>query len=111
MSDQKRWFKVWTSIISDDDFEPSRPGGLLSLGRFTILGAFTALHGTHGILEIMPDTLLRLMQARTLAEIRDDIAFKNVVLEEGKNRYGKVTVTWAKWVTFQEDSTAKERMR
>ena len=24
MADQKRWFKVWTSILSDDDFDPSQ---------------------------------------------------------------------------------------
>ena len=111
MADQKRWFKVWTSIISDDDFDPARIGGLLGLGRFAMLGAYTALHGTRGTLEVMPDTLLRLTNAANIDELRSELALKNVSFEEGKNRYGKVTVTWEKWLTYQEDSTAKERMK
>jgi hypothetical protein len=115
MGDQKRWFKVWTSITSDDDFDSLRPGGLLSLGRFTILGAYTALHGERGILEIMPDTLFRLLNITDhvtgLVTIRGDLAFKNVSFEEGKNRHGKITVTWTKWVKYQEDSTQAERQK
>lgn len=111
MADQKRWFKVWTSITSDDDFDPSRLGGLLSLGRFSILGAYTALHGEHGVVEIMPDTLFRLLDVTDLVTVRNDLAFKNVSFEEGKNRHGKITVTWAKWVKYQEDSTQAERQK
>ena len=111
MADQKRWFKVWTSITSDDDFDPSRPNGLLSLGRFTILGAYTALHGERGVLKIMPDTLLRLLNVTELVTVRGDLAFKNVSFEEGKNHHGKITVTWAKWVKYQEDSTQAERQK
>ena len=111
MADQKRWFKVWTSITSDDDFDPSRPNGLLSLGRFTILGAYTALHGERGVLKIMPDTLLRLLNVTDIVTVRGDLAFKNVSFEEGKNHHGKITVTWAKWVKYQEDSTQAERQK
>lgn len=111
MADQKRWFKVWTSIISDDDFDPTRPAGLVGLGRFCILGAYTALHGENGVLQVMPDTLLRVTQAANLDELKRDIALKNVSFEEGKNRYGKVTVTWSKWEKYQEDSTHAERQK
>ncbi len=111
MADQKRWFKVWTSITSDDDFDPSRPGGLMGLGRFAILGAYTALHGEKGRLEIMPDTLFRLTNSANINELQCDLALKNISFEEGKNRYGKIAVTWAKWQTYQEDTTAKERMK
>lgn len=109
MADQKRWFKVWTSVVSDDDFDTTRAGGLVSLGRFSMLGAYTALHGEKGVLEIMPDTLLKLTQAGTLDELKSDLAFKNVVFSEGQNRHGKISVTWQKWRKYQEDHTAKER--
>lgn len=111
MADQKKWFKLWTSVISDDDFDPSRPGGLIGLGRFAALGAYTALHGERGIVEIMADTLFRVTQARTLDELRRDLALKNVSFEEGKNRHGKITVTWHKWTKYQEDSTQAERAK
>lgn len=111
MADQKKWFKVWTSICSDDDFDPSRPTGLIGLGRFSILGAYTALHGNRGIVEIMPDTLFRITQCHGLDELRCDLALKNVHFEEGKSVYGKITVTWDKWVKYQEDSTQAERQK
>lgn len=107
MADQRKWFKVWTAILSDDDFDPSR--GLISVGRFTMLGAYTALHGEKGVVEIMPDTLFRITETHTLDELRCELAFKNVTFEEGKNRHGKITVTWAKWVKYQEDSTQAQR--
>jgi len=111
MADQKKWFKVWTSIVSDDDFDPSRVTGLLSLGRFCILGAYTALHGERGVVDIMPDTLFRILQTQSIDELREDLALKNVTFEERKNRHGKITVTWAKWIKYQEDSTQAERAR
>lgn len=111
MADQRKWFKVWTSIVSDDDFDPSRSSGLIGLGRFAILGAYTALHGQRGVVQIMPDTLFRITQAHTLDDLRADLALKNVHFEEGKNRHGKVTVTWAKWKKYQEDSTQAERAK
>jgi len=102
---------VWTSIVSDDDFDPSRPEGLEAVGRFCILGAYTALHGNKGVVDIAPATLFRLMNVQSLDEIRGNSTFTNVSFEEGKNRYGKVTVTWQKWQKYQVDSTVAERMR
>lgn len=111
MADQLRWFKVWTSIISDDDFDPVRAGNLNGLGRMCMLGAYTALHGRKGIVKIMQDTLLRLLQAHNLDELRHDIALKNVSFEEGKNHHGKITVTWDKWIKYQLDSTQAQRQQ
>ncbi len=111
MADQKKWFKVWTSITSDDDFDPSRQGGLIGLGRFAILGAYTALHGEKGKVDILPATLFRLLQVQNIDELSCELALKNVSFEEGKNRYGKIVVTWKNWQKYQEDSTAKDRMK
>lgn len=122
MADQKRWFKVWTSIISDDDFDTAREGGFEAIGRFIILGAYTALHGNSGVLEISEDTLLRLMRVKSVADLAAIPTFRNVhfaprfeenlhLVEEGKNRNAKITVTWDKWVKYQEDSTQAERAK
>lgn len=111
MADLLKWFKVWTAINSDDDFEPVTEEDLADIGRWTLLGAMTAEHGTKGVLEIRPETLNRLTLVRNLDELRCKKVFKNVSFEEGKNRYGKVTVTWAKWSKFQVDSTAALRQK
>jgi len=111
MADQKRWFKVWTSIVSDDDFDPTIPGVLEGVGRFALLGAYTALHGNRGVVEIAHGTLFRLMKVENLVDLRSNCTLKNVHFEEGKSVYGKITVTWDKWVKYQEDSTQAERQK
>lgn len=111
MADNKKWFKVWTAILADDDFDSQRPGTLENIGRFALLGAYTALQGEAGRVEVMPDTLYRMLQVQNLDELKSVLLLKNVHFEEGKNRYGKIIVTWNKWKKYQEDSTAAERMK
>jgi hypothetical protein len=111
MADQLKWFKVWTSILSDDDFDPFREGTLADTGRWMRLGAYTALHGNSGSVEIMKDTLFRLLNVTDIGELTCKLMFKNVLFEEGKNRDGKITVTFHKWHKYQIDSTAALRMK
>ena len=111
MGDHKRWYKFWTSLLSDDDFDPRRPGNLENIGRYAMLGAYIAEHGTSGVLEVMPDTLFGLMRVKDIDALRALQVFRNVSFEEGKNRYGKIVVTWQNWYTFQSDSTARERVK
>jgi len=111
MSDQMKWFKVWTSILSDDDFNPDRESTPIGIMRFAMLGAFTALHGSKGKVAIMPDTLFKITRAQSIGDLRTTLTLKNVSFEEGKNRYGKINVTWRKWNKYQRDSTAAERNR
>lgn len=111
MADQKRWFKVWTSILSDDDFDPEIEGILGSIGRFVLLGSYAALHGTRGRFEIRKRTLFRLMQHNNLDAIRAEIALRNVTFEEGKNDNDKIIVTLLNWTKYQIDSTLYERQK
>ena len=45
MADQKRWFKVWTTILHDPDF---RTMPVEDVGRWVLLGALIAAHGDYG---------------------------------------------------------------
>lgn len=110
MSDQKKWFKLWTSILSDDDFNPD-DHGLLRLGRFCLLGAYLALHGNKGVAVISEKLLLRYTQCDNIDTLRADFMHKNIVFEECKNRHGRITVTFHKWVKYQEDSTQAKRQQ
>ena len=49
MADNGRWFKVWTSIFDDPDFQEMT---LEEIGRWVLLGAFTKLSGDRGTLVI-----------------------------------------------------------
>lgn len=49
MADQKLWYKVWTSILSDPDFALMP---IADIGRWVLLGAAIALSGTNGSLRI-----------------------------------------------------------
>jgi hypothetical protein len=49
MADQRRWFKVWTSIAANGRFAEM---SLEDIGRWTLLGAAMALDGDHGTLQV-----------------------------------------------------------
>ena len=111
MADQKKWFKVWTSILSDDDFDCSTQEGRDRLARFVWLGAYSALHGNSGKTDIDKDFLLSRLGITDLSRLSVTLACKHVSFEEGKNHHGKTSVTVAKWVKYQQDSTQAERQR
>lgn len=111
MADQKRWFKVWTSILSDDDFDCSSQEGRDRLARFVWLGAYAALHGEHGKTDIELSFLLSRLGVTELSRLTDALACKNVAFEEDKNRHGKTAVTIDKWNRYQEDTTQAQRQQ
>lgn len=111
MADLKRWFKVWTAILDD-------PGHVdLSLedtGRWTRLGALTALAGRGGRLMVKPPAkrLLQVLETDTIEAAK--VAIKrlpNVLIEEGKSDNGGFAVTWKNWNKYQADSTGYERLK
>ena len=67
MADQKRWFKVWTSITANGHFAEM---SLEDVGRWTLLGAATALDGDDGRLEVpgRGAELCRLLRVGSKAE-------------------------------------------
>ncbi len=110
MADKLRWFKVWTIINNDPDFEEL---SLEDLGRWAKLGAYIAEHGRRGVLDL-PVAAKRLCQMMRCS--REDL--KNVVnrlpkvsFEEGLKRHGRITVTWKNWVKYQADTTQAKRQK
>jgi hypothetical protein len=107
MADQKRWFKVWTSLLVDMDAQANDV-----IGAWTRLGCRAALVGASGVVEF--DSWAHL--ARFL-NVPDDGAqelmarMRNVSVDEAKTRHGKLTVTFKNWTKYQEDSTQAERAR
>ena len=111
MSDQKKWFKVWTAILSDWRFDPITENNLTDLGRFAWLGAYAALHGDSGYFSLPTAYLLAKLHVTDLLQLNSVTALSNISFEESKTHDGETTVTIKKWSKYQEDSTVAERMR
>ena len=111
MADQKRWFKVWVSILDDPHFQEL---SLEDIGRWTLLGAMTAFVGSAGHLA-SPNGSRRLREVlRVESEkgLREAIErLPSVVIEEGKKRDDELSVTWQNWHKYQKDATAAQRMQ
>ena len=111
MADQKRWFKVWTSIVANGRFAEMT---LEDIGRWTLLGAATALDGDRGRLEVpgQAKELCRLLRVDDIRAAKDALKrLRSVQFEEGENRHGELSVTWKNWQKYQEDSTQAARQK
>ena len=111
MADQKRWFKVWVSILDDPHFQEL---SLEDIGRWTLLGALTAFVGTKGRLRTPAGArrlreALRMNGADPLKEVIERLP--SVSFEEGKKDNPERCVTWTHWQRYQRDSTVAERVK
>jgi hypothetical protein len=111
MADQKRWFKVWTSLIVDMDALPNDV-----IGAWTRLGCRAALVGSQGRViftgwaHLARFWNVTVDDAQRLASLMPNVCV-TVDVEEGTTRYGELTVTLKNWLKYQEDSTVAARMR
>lgn len=111
MADQRRWFKVWTSIVANGVFAEM---SLEDIGRWTLLGAATALDGDRGMLQVPGEgkELCRLLRVPDLEAAKEALKrLRSVEFEEGQNRNDAGTVTWRNWRKYQEDTTGRERQQ
>lgn len=110
MADQKRWFKLWCSAPADDSLQALPACERWAWAAF---GCYTKLHGTLGRVQVSPsNAVLAAEMGVPVERLMSTIAnLPNIRVEEGANRYGKVTVTWKNWTKYQEDSTVAERMK
>ena len=108
MADNKKWFKVWTSILADPDLWTL---SLEDIGRWAMLGALTALHGDNGILTTSKKALGTFIRSNGTELENSLIALQNVSIEYVKNSNGTFTVTFLNWQKYQEDSTVAERQK
>jgi hypothetical protein len=91
MADNKRWFKVWTSILSDPDFD-DLPNDII--GIWTKLGALVAKHGEKG----------KIIVTNTQLEKRTGCTFSE--LESAKLRLAQINVA----LESHDNGTTKSRM-
>ncbi len=131
MSDNKKWFKVWGSILVD----PAMAGlTLADMGRWVRLGAYISTVGNRGKLTIVPpaQSFLLAMEVESLADAK--MALKrlpNVTIftygdtlkqkdSSGQIRStqtvclddnGSFIVIMRNWFKYQVDSTAYERVK
>jgi len=108
VADQKKWFKVWTSILSNANFAEM---SLEDIGRWTLLGAAIALDGDKGSLEIPGEgkELCRILRVKNLTEAAYTLKrIKSAELDVQKVS-GKKSVRYRNWYTYQEDSRRLER--
>ena len=111
MADQKRWFKVWTSIVANGQFAEM---SLEDIGRWALLGAATALDGDDGRLEI-PGSGRELCRILRVPDLDAAHVVLNRIIsvqyEEGTNDRVTAVVTFKNWRKYQIDSTQVKRQK
>lgn len=108
-SDQKRWFKLYASLLTDQDIL------LLDTAdrwRWVALALYTNIHGKSGRIEI--DTrhpvLAAAMSCAPGKDLEDAIfRLPKVSVERVEKHPGKIIVTFRKWVKYQHDDSAKRK--
>lgn len=111
MADQKKWFKVWSTILIDPHHANM---SLEDVGRWTRLGAMIVSSGEAGELKIIPPAkpFLVAMDCPDLNAAKSAIKMlPNTVIEEGRNDNGSFTVIMKNWFKYQVDSTAYDRLK
>jgi hypothetical protein len=101
MADNKRWFKVWTSILSDPGLQVIP---LEDWGRWIKLMALTAMHGENGNVTV-PVTYLQ--QQLCIKDLMC-VALPNIEIESDDVT---VTVTIKNWAKYQAFSESYERVQ
>ncbi len=104
MSDQKKWFKVWNSILTDPSFLDLP---VEQIGRWTLLGSLISLHGENGKITLSKDSLYKLLRVQN----DNGLVLPNVIFEEGKSDNAIITVIMKNWLKYQLDSTGYERLK
>lgn len=111
MADQKKWFKVWASIIHDAKFQNIR---LEDIGAWTLLGALMCEQGTNGKIQIIPPATitLALFRCETIENLIMTLnRLPNVSITPPSKDNGSFTVIISKWFTYQVDSTGYTRLK
>lgn len=104
MADQKRWFKVWSSILNDQGFHKL---GNEFLGIWCRLGCLICQQGSNGKIEAE----ISYFEDQLKCKFDAILMLPNVVIEEVKSDNGRKTVTIKNWNKYQLDSTGYERIK
>jgi hypothetical protein len=111
MSDNKKWFKVWASILNDPTFLNM---SLENIGRWTLLGAMICQQGDNGKLQVLPPS--KLLALRFGVDDFDALkmalkVLPNVHLIDCHPANDGFIVTLKNWYKYQVDSTSGERVK
>jgi hypothetical protein len=104
LGDNKRWFKVWTSIIMDGDMMTLT---MEDRGRWMTLGALTAHNGINGVLTFKTSVLAHLLHVTDdVTILRQKIAcLPNIKMGDCCN--DTCTVTFVNWYKYQVDNSSE----
>ena len=108
MGDNKKWFKVWTSLLTDPEFDdiPNE-----AIGAWVRLGALVAQHGENGIITTSKQQLLKRinLNENELINIIPALLNINVEIKTGDN--GTCFVSFHQWAKYQTDWNSYERLK
>jgi len=105
VADQKKWFKVWTTLLID-----SLSTKIDDIGRFAVLGCLIASRGENGKLVTDKKTLQLLLQCKEISP--EFTKMFNVIIEDiGETCNGNISVTLKNWHKYQVDTTGYERQQ
>ena len=100
MSDNKKWFKVWATILVDPHHSNM---SVQDVGRWTRLGALMVSQGNNGRMQIIPPAkpLCVLMECGDFTALIEVLKLlPNVQIETPKNDNGAITVSFTKWFKY-----------
>lgn len=114
MADNKHWFKVWTSILTDPSLSYLHNQ---SIGAWVRLCALTAQHGTNGILKINSQQLLVTLHLsnatqREIEKVFSELQMLNITVSQNiqKESVTLVTLQFLNWGKYQAYSESYERV-
>ena len=111
MSDQKKWFKVWASILNDPKFQSIR---LDDMARWMLLGAMICQQGENGKLTIiMPaNWIFPLFRVTSIEDLKVCILrLPHVQIQGPINDKGDFIVLMQNWYKYQVDTTHTDRQK
>jgi len=108
MADNKKWFKVWTSLLTDPEFDdiPNQ-----AIGAWVRLGALIAQHGENGLITVSKQQLLKRtnLTESELNNITPSLSQINVEIKNSDN--GTCFVSFKQWAKYQTDWNSYERLK
>lgn len=115
MADQKKWFKVWASILNDDQFNNT---DLVNIGRWCRLGALICQQGENGKMRVVPPAKIMLawFEVDSITALKSALSvLPNVSVECSAggtlDDNGSFFVIMKNWRKYQVDSTIYERIK
>ncbi len=106
MADNKRWFKVWTSILTDPDMADCHND---IAGAWVRLGALIAQHGNNGKINISKSHFYRIIHLYTADDVTvqhffDKLKTLNIKIKSCNDTF---SVTFEKWHKYQVDNSSE----